>query len=93
MKEAKQMFWMMLGVLIGIAVGALVLVKLFEWRPTIGDNPTLSLFISVPIIGAGLAGGGYLAQILVEKYERRKKRKQQVEKEKEPFRKKRKKKK
>ena len=93
MKEFKNMLWMMLGVLIGVAIAAFALIKIFEIKPEIGDSPTLSLVISVPIIALGLGGGGWVAQRLVEKYDKSKRRKLQAQKEQEPFRKSRKKKK
>ena len=38
--------------------------------------------MSVPILGGGLVGGGYLAQWLVSKYDRAQRRKLQAEKDK-----------
>jgi len=92
MKELKQMFWMILGVVAGFGLGALAFVHLMERFKSIAASPTLSLFIAVPVLGGGLIGGGYLAQILVEKYDRAKRRKAKALKEQAPFRQKKKKK-
>lgn len=93
MKELKNMLWMILGVVIGLALAALALIKIFELKPEIGDSPTLSLVVSVPLIALGLGGGGWVAQRLLEKYDKVKRRKAQAKKEQDPFRKSRKKKK
>ena len=82
MKEIKQMFWMMLGVLGGFGIGLYVLVRIIQEREEIADNSTLSLVLAIVILGGGLLGGGYLAQWLVYRYERAKRRKRQAEKDK-----------
>ena len=85
MREFKQMLWMMLGVVIGLGIGAYALMNIVAHWKELADNPTLSLLVAVPILGAGLAGGGYLAQIIVEKYEKNKKKKQKEKAELEPL--------
>jgi Tfp pilus assembly protein PilN len=85
MKELKQMLWMMLGVLVGLAIAGYALMWIVALWPQLGDNQSLSLLVAVPILGGGLAGGGYLAQKLVERYEKGKKRKAKVKAEAEPL--------
>ena len=81
MKELKQMFWMMLGVVGGFALGAYVLVMhIFRLWPHLQGNPSLCLLVLVPVLGGGLVGGGYLAQWLVYRYDRAQRRKRQAEK-------------
>ena len=79
MKEVKQMLWMVLGVLVGFSTGLYALLKLFEVTGNrIADNPTLALFVAIPILGGGLVGGGYLAQWLVYRYTKAQRAKRQA---------------
>lgn len=75
------MFWMMLGVVGGFGLGGYVLLRIYQARPDLASHPTLALFVSLPILGGGLVGGGYLAQWLVYKYERRQRDKRKADKE------------
>jgi uncharacterized protein YacL len=93
MKELKNMLWMMLGVVIGLALAALALIKIFELKPDIADSPTLSLVVAVPLLALGLGGGGWVAQRILERFDKARRRKVQAQKEQDPFRKSRKKKK
>ena len=81
MKELKQMGWMVLGVVGGFGLGLFLLLKLIDATGNrIPESPTLALFVSVPILGGGLVGGGYLAQWLVYKYQKGQRKKAQAEK-------------
>lgn len=79
------MLWMMLGVLLGLGIAGYGLMWIVALWPQLGDNQTLSLLVAVPILGAGLAGGGYLAQKLVERYEKGKKKRAKAKAEAEPL--------
>ena len=79
MKEFKRMLWMMLGVVVGFAAGLYVLVLVFGRWPHLGDS-SVALFVSVPILGGGLVGGGYLAQWLLLRYDRAQRQRKQAEK-------------
>ncbi len=86
MKEAKQMGWMLLGVVVGFAIGGYVLLKIFEVTGTkLAENPTLAILVALPVLGGGLVGGGYLAQWLVYRYEKNKRKKRQEAKDAKPF--------
>jgi len=76
------MGWMMLGVVLGFAIGGYALLKVFEATDdSLAKNPTLAILVAIPILGGGLVGGGYLAQWLVHRYDRSKRRKKQETKE------------
>ncbi|MCE5217160.1 hypothetical protein LLH03_09050 [bacterium] len=80
MKEAKHMGWMLLGVVIGLGLGIYLLLKIFEWTGgRLADSPTLSIFVAVPILGGGLVGGGYLAQWLIYKREKKHRQRKRAE--------------
>ena len=86
MKEAKHMVWMLLGVAVGLGAGLYLLLKVFQWTGgSIAESPVLVIVLAIPILGGGLMGGGYLAQWLVYKYEKRKRQIRKAEKEQATF--------
>ena len=83
MKELKQMMWMVLGVVGGFSIGLGILLQIIQATGDyIPKHPTVALLVSVPILGGGLVGGGYLAQWLVYKYTKAQRKKKQAEKQK-----------
>lgn len=80
MSELKQMGWMVLGVLVGFALGVVVYFGITQVWGQVSRSPSLSIVLAVPILGGGLVGGGALAQWLVKRYVRTQKRRRQREK-------------
>ncbi len=83
MREVKQMLWMVLGVLVGLAVGIVAVLEVMQLTGAkVADSPTLTVVVAIPLLLGGLLGGGYLAQWLVYRYTKAKRKKKQAERDK-----------
>lgn len=79
------MSWIMLGVVVGVALAVYAYIKIQEVWQNMGDNPTIALLVAVPVFALGIGGGGWVAQWLVHKYDRRQRRRQKAEREQAKF--------
>lgn len=79
----RQMVYMMLGAVAGLAVGIVCLLLTFHYvGPSFWDNAPLVLVVVAGLVVGGLVGGAYAVQAVIHRLEKRKRKSKKGRKEK-----------